>query len=72
VQAALDRHGLDWEAHTAKRHGARERAAQVAAGLSFDSMASYVGQRRAAGWTWRAMSAESGQPESWLRRQAGR
>ena len=71
VQAALGRHGLGWEAHTAKRHGARERAAQVAAGLGFDSMASYVAQRRAAGWTWRAMSAESGQPESWLRRQAG-
>jgi transposase len=72
VRAALHRHGLDWEAHTAKRHGARERAAQVAADLGFDSMASYVGQRRAAGWTWRAMSAESGQPESWLRRHAGR
>ncbi len=72
VQAALRQHELDWEAHTAKRHGARERAARVAAGLGFDSMASYVGQRRAVGWTWRAMSAESGQPESWLRRQAGR
>ena len=71
VQAALGRHGLGWEAHTAKRHDARERAAQVAAGLGFGSMASYLGQRRAAGWTWRAMSAESGQPESWLRRQAG-
>ncbi len=71
VQAALRRHGLDWEAHTAKRHGARQRAAEVAARLGFGSMASYVGQRRAAGWTWRAMSTESGQPESWLRRQAG-
>ena len=26
--------------------------------------------RRAAGWTWRAIAAESGQPASWLRRQA--
>jgi transposase len=72
VRAALHRHGLDWEAHTAKRHDARERAAQVAADLGFDTMATYVGQRRAAGWTWQAMSAESGQPESWLRRQADR
>ena len=72
VRAALHRHGLDWEAHTAKRHGARERAAEVAADLGFDTMATYVGQRRAAGWTWQAMSAESGQPESWLRRQADR
>jgi len=71
VQAALRRHGLGWEAHTAKRHGARERAAQVAAGLGFGSIEAYVVRRRAAGWTWRAMSAESGQPESWLRRQAG-
>lgn len=72
ARAALHRHGLDWEAHTAKRHGARERAAEVAADLGFDTMATYVGQRRAAGWTWQAMSAESGQPESWLRRQADR
>ena len=72
VRAALHRHGLDWEAHTAKRHGARERAAEVAADLGFDTMATYVGQRRAVGWTWQAMSAESGQPESWLRRQADR
>ncbi len=72
VQAALHRHGLDWEAHTAKRHGARERAAQVAAGLGFGSMASYLGQRRAGGWIWRPMAAETGQPESWRRRQAGR
>jgi hypothetical protein len=69
VRAALRRHGMDWEAHAAKRHGARERSAQVAASLGFETMAAYVGQRRAAGWTWRAMSAESGQPESWLRRQ---
>ncbi|HTT50242.1 MAG TPA: hypothetical protein VMH35_02410 [Streptosporangiaceae bacterium] len=72
VRAALRRHGLGWEAHTASRHGARQRAAQVAASLGFGSMAGYVAERRAAGWTWRAMSAESGQPESWLRRQAAR
>ncbi len=72
VRSALRRHGLGWEAHAASRHGARERAAQVAASLGFGSMAAYVAERRAAGWTWRAMSAESGQPGSWLRRQAAR
>ena len=46
------------------------RAAAVAAQLGFDSLGEYLSQRRAAGWTWRAMAAESGQPESWLRRQA--
>jgi len=70
VRSALRRHGLDWEAHAAKRYGARVRAARMAADLGFDTMATYVGQRRAAGWTWRAMCAETGQPESWLRRQA--
>lgn len=40
--------------------------------LGYDSLGSYLRERRAAGWTWRAMAAESGQPESWLRRQAAR
>jgi hypothetical protein len=30
----------------------------------------YLGRRRAAGWTWQEIAAESGQPSSWLRRQA--
>lgn len=68
VGSALRRHGLARTSHAAKRHAARQRAAQVAAALGFDSVASYVGDRRAAGWTWRAIAAESGQPESWLRR----
>jgi protein-disulfide isomerase-like protein with CxxC motif len=68
VAAALCRHGLTRTVHAAKRHAARQRAAQVAAGLGFDSIASYISNRRAAGWAWQAMSAESGQPPSWLRR----
>ena len=66
---ALRRHGLARTAHAAKRHAASERAAQVAAGLGFGSIVDYLAERRAEGWTWRAMAAESGQPESWLRRQ---
>jgi protein-disulfide isomerase-like protein with CxxC motif len=69
VGSALRRHGLARMAHAAKRHAASERTAQVAARLGFDSIAGYVTDRRAAGWTWRAMSSESGQPPSWLRRQ---
>jgi hypothetical protein len=68
VASALRRHGLTQIPHAAKRHTARQRAAQVAADLGFDSIAGYVTGRRAAGWTWRAISAESGQPPSWLRR----
>jgi hypothetical protein len=72
VESALRRHGLDRVAHAATRHAADERAAQVAAGLGVDSLGEYLRQRRAAGRTWRALAAESGQPESWLRRQAAR
>jgi hypothetical protein len=68
VESALRRHGLDRTPHAATRHAARERAALVAARLGFASIGGYVRARRAAGWTWRAMAAESGQPQSWLRR----
>jgi hypothetical protein len=70
VAAALTRHGLARTAYADKRQVARERAAQVAAVLGVDSMPGYVAERRAAGWTWRAIAAECGQPASWLRRQA--
>jgi hypothetical protein len=70
VAAALNRHGLARAAHAAKRHAAQERAAQVAATLGLDSVPRYVAERRVAGWTWPAIAAESGQPPSWLRRQA--
>lgn len=49
VTALPDWHGLARVAHAAKRHAAHQRAAQVAAGLGFDSIAGYVTQRRAAG-----------------------
>ena len=70
VTSALRRHGLDRTAHAAKRHASRERAAEVAAGLGFESMAGYLTRRRSAGWTWQAIAAETGQPPSWIRRQA--
>jgi lambda repressor-like predicted transcriptional regulator len=70
VKAALRRHGVARVAHAARRHAASQRAAQVAGHLGFDTMAGYVAERRAAGWTWAAMAAECAQPSSWLRRQA--
>ena len=70
IESSLRRHGLARVAHAAKRDAARQRAAQVAADLGFGSVADYVAQRRAAGWTWKAMSREAAQPQSWLRRQA--
>jgi lambda repressor-like predicted transcriptional regulator len=68
VASALRRHGLTRTVHATKRHAARERADAVAAGLGFGTIASYISDRRAAGWTWAAISAESGQAQSWLRR----
>lgn len=70
VKAALRRHGVAPVAHAAKRHAASQRAAQVAGSLGFDTMAGYLADRRAGGWTWAAMAAECAQPSSWLRRQA--
>lgn len=72
VVSALRRHGLPVTGHAAKRHAARQRADDVAASLGCATVAGYIGQRRAAGWTWDAISAESGQPASWLRRHAVR
>ena len=71
VETALRRHGLTRVAHAGKRHSASQRAALVAASMGFDCMADYVARRRADGWTWQAMAAESGQPQSWLRRASG-
>jgi transposase len=70
VESALRRHGLTRVPHAAKRHAAAQRAEQVAADLGVSSVAVYVTQRRAAGWTWQAIAAESGQPPSWLRRHS--
>jgi lambda repressor-like predicted transcriptional regulator len=70
VQAALREQGVAVIAHAAKRHAADQRAAAVAAGLGFASVGDYISQRRAQGLTWRAIAAESGEPQTWLRRQA--
>src|SRR5215831_12197391 len=68
IESALRRHGLARTVHATKRHAASQRAARIATRLGFDTIADYVSDRRAAGRTWRAISAESGQPQSWLRR----
>ena len=69
VEAALQRHGVSRTPHAAKRHEASQRAAQVAERLGYPTIASYISDRRARGLTWQAISAESGQPQTWLRRR---
>jgi lambda repressor-like predicted transcriptional regulator len=70
VESALRRHGLARIAHAGKRYAAGARADEVADKLGFASVADYVTRRRADGWTWSALAAESGQPQSWLRRHS--
>lgn len=70
VKSALSRHGLTAAPHAAKRHAAGRRAAEVAAALGVDSVIAFIEQGRAQGWTWQQLAAASGQPETWLRRQA--
>ena len=69
VRSALRRHGLAAQPHAERRHEARERESAVAAAAGFASVAGYVAGRREAGWTWAAIAAECGQPQSWLRRR---
>jgi hypothetical protein len=68
VEAALARHGLAVTAHATRRQAARERATGVATERGFASIGSYISDRREAGWSWQAISDESGQPATWLRR----
>jgi len=70
VTAALSRHGVEVSPHAAKRHSAQARVSQVAAALGVDSVVEFIEQRRAQGWTWQELSSASGQPQTWLRRQA--
>src|ERR1035441_776723 len=70
VESALRRHGLARIPHAAKRDAARQRATDVAAALGYATIAGYINERRTDGWTWKAIAAESGQPQTWLRRHA--
>jgi hypothetical protein len=71
VAAAMRRHGIEPIRHAAARHAADDRAAEVAQRLRYTAVTDYIAERRAEGWTWRAISEECDQPESWLRRHAG-
>ncbi len=70
AKAALHRHELTVSPHVTKRRVAELRRQEVAAALGAASIADYVRRRREQGWTWREIATESGQPETWLRRQA--
>jgi lambda repressor-like predicted transcriptional regulator len=71
ILAALRHHGIQPVPHAAKRHHAAHRSHTVAESLGFDSLASYIAERRAHGVTWKSLVAESGLAETTLRRHAG-
>lgn len=68
ILAALRHHGIDPVSHATKRHQARNRDQAMARSLGYDSIASYVADRRARGATWKSLVAESGLAETTLRR----
>ena len=72
VKAALRRHHVIATPHAEKRYEADRREHEVAAALGVPSIRDYVARCRALGWTWGQIAAESGQPETWLRRHATR
>jgi len=71
VETALARHDITKVPHASTRQRCAKRAAEVAARFGFTDLDDYLADRRAAGRTWRQISAECGQPPSWVRRRAG-
>ncbi|GIF45735.1 hypothetical protein DFJ67_0628 [Asanoa ferruginea] len=70
ILTALRHHGISPMPHATKRHQAADRDRAVARGLGFDSLAAYVAAGRAQGHTWKRLAADSGLPETTLRRHA--
>ncbi|HEX6343830.1 MucR family transcriptional regulator [Umezawaea sp.] len=71
VRTALARHGVTRVPHATSRRHVQDRAASVAARFGFADVAAYLADRRAADLSWKAIAAECGQSESWVRRRAG-
>jgi ROS/MUCR transcriptional regulator protein len=71
AKSALQRHAVAVSPHMTKRRGAELRRQEAAIALGAPTIADYVRSRRTLGWTWREIASESGQPQTWLRRQAG-
>lgn len=70
IAAVLGHHGISPVPHATKRHRADGRGRAVAAAFGFDSLADYLADRRANGHTWKRIAAESGLPETTVRRHA--
>ncbi|HEY0449225.1 hypothetical protein [Actinophytocola sp.] len=71
VDSALTRHGVRRTPHATSRARRDDRASAVAARFGHPTLDAYLADRRAAGLSWRAIAAECGQPQTWVRRRAG-
>lgn len=71
VTTALASHGVPVVAHATTRGRYQDQGAAIAARFGFADLGCYLADRRAAGLSWRAIAAECGRPETWVRRRAG-
>ena len=72
ITTALRRHGIEPVAHTTKRNAAAQRSTTIARALGYDSLASYIHDRRTHGASLKALAREAGLPETTLRRHRQR
>lgn len=71
IESALRRHRITRQPHATSRASREERGAAIAGRFGFGRLEEYFSDRRAAGMSWRAIAAECGQPQTWVRRRAG-
>lgn len=71
IESALRRHRIARQPHATSRASREERGAAIARRFGFSRLEEYFDDRRAAGMSWRAIAAECGQPQTWVRRRAG-
>lgn len=71
IESALGRHHITRQPHAATRASREERTDAVATRFGFACLDEYLTDRRGAGMSWRAIAAECGQPQTWIRRRAG-
>lgn len=71
IESALRRHHITRQPHATIRANRDERTNAVATRFGFARFDDYLADRRAAGMSWRAIAAECGQPQTWVRRRAG-
>jgi AraC-like DNA-binding protein len=68
IAKALRRYSIEPVPHTTKRAAAADRSTTAARRLGYDSLATFAKDRRAEGFSWKALAREAHVPETTLRR----